>query len=69
MITNRDKDVAKIAAQLAGQLAPVIEDATRSCLTCCHFSESDEICLLAKQRPPARVIAYGCEQYEDDIPF
>lgn len=43
----------------------------RSCINCEHFDElNGEICKLAKARPPARVIAYGCEQWCDmEIPF
>lgn len=43
----------------------------RSCLNCEHFDElNGELCKLAKARPPARVIAYGCEQWCDmEIPF
>lgn len=44
----------------------------RSCLNCHHFIEAKEGCKLANmQRPPARVIAYGCPSWEDkdEIPF
>lgn len=43
----------------------------RSCLYCEHFDElNGEQCKLAKARPPARVICYGCEKFEDmEIPF
>lgn len=42
----------------------------RSCINCEHFLEYDEKCKLYNQRPPARVIAYGCEKWEDiEIPF
>lgn len=43
----------------------------QSCINCEHFDElNGEICKLAKARPPARVIAYGCEQWCDmEIPF
>lgn len=42
-----------------------------TCLTCTHFLEHQgEVCQLAGQRPPARVIHEGCPAYEeDDIPF
>jgi len=40
----------------------------RSCLPCDHFDEASEQCRLVNKRPPARVIAYGCEQF-DYIPF
>lgn len=42
----------------------------RSCLNCEHFNESKEICKLNEMRPPAKVIAYSCELWEDiEIPF
>lgn len=43
----------------------------RSCVNCEHFNElNGEQCKLAKARPPARIIAYGCERWEDiEIPF
>ena len=44
----------------------------RSCISCDHFEESPERCKKANARPPARIIAFGCEQYsdlEDCIPF
>lgn len=44
---------------------------TRSCISCRLFDEKTEFCTLFNQRPPARVIAFGCDKYEDcdDIPF
>lgn len=48
-------------------------DLMQSCLSCRHFNEIDETCKKAKppQRPPAKIIANGCPQYDDaaDIPF
>lgn len=43
----------------------------KNCLNCIHFNEDDEICKWYKQKPPARVIAYGCESHDDieEIPF
>lgn len=44
--------------------------ANRSCITCEHFDEPKELCIPAKARPPARVIALGCDSYIDnEIPF
>jgi hypothetical protein len=41
-----------------------------SCLNCAHFQENSETCTLYKQRPPARVIVFGCDSFQfDDIPF
>ena len=44
----------------------------KSCMNCINFNEQREGCSLANwQRPPARVIAYGCPQWEDidEVPF
>lgn len=43
----------------------------QSCINCLKFREKTEICSLANQRPPARVIAFGCPKWEDvdEIPF
>ncbi len=53
-------------------LAPS-EQITKSCLTCGYFNEQAEVCKkYGNQRPPARVIAFACEGYDDinnDIPF
>lgn len=39
------------------------------CPNCEHFNADSEHCQIAGQRPPARVIANGCEQFEEFIPF
>jgi hypothetical protein len=36
-----------------------------SCVTCEHFKA--EFCQLYKVRPPAEIIALGCESWEDNI--
>jgi len=43
----------------------------RSCLNCMKFNEKAELCALCNQRPPAKVIAYGCDQWEDvrEVPY
>jgi hypothetical protein len=43
----------------------------QSCISCNNFQQSKEICMLANARPPAKIIAFGCERYSDidDIPF
>lgn len=44
---------------------------TRTCVSCDHFRTGNETCGLANARPPARIIAFGCEKYSDDmdVPF
>lgn len=41
----------------------------RSCVTCENFDPKNEVCKMVNQRPPAHVVAFGCEQYEQEIPF
>lgn len=42
----------------------------KSCINCYAFNESKETCSVAGNiRPPARVIATGCESWDEDIPF
>lgn len=42
-----------------------------TCVRCLSFDHEKEICRVAKARPPAKVIAYGCPQFEseDTIPY
>jgi hypothetical protein len=46
----------------------------QSCIVCEHFGEN-EVCSRYNVRPPARIIVFGCQHYEesshidDDIPF
>lgn len=39
-----------------------------TCLTCRNWHKEDETCGSAGARPPAEVIVFGCNQW-DDIPF
>ena len=43
----------------------------QNCLNCKYFKEADEQCSLYKARPPAKIIAYGCDSHLDieQIPF
>lgn len=62
----------KIETVLTQHAQPFAENGiTPSCLSCSKFDENSETCLLVGERPPARIIAFGCERYEDsdDIPF
>lgn len=46
-------------------------DTRASCITCRNFDPINEVCKLYNARPPAHVIAYACEKYDDadEIPF
>jgi hypothetical protein len=52
------------------QLQAMEAGCLRSCINCIQFDKKREECLLAPgQRPPALVIALGCDSWEMDIPF
>lgn len=38
-----------------------------SCMTCEYFEEKSEFCTKYFVAPPARIIAYGCEGWDDNI--
>ena len=40
-----------------------------SCINCEHFTANGDLCAKVAQRPPARVIVYGCEEWDMKIPF
>lgn len=41
----------------------------RTCVTCEKFDLQSETCKQWNARPPAKVIAYGCDAYLEEIPF
>lgn len=43
----------------------------RNCITCTWFNEQNIWCTQEKHNasPPPRIIAYGCEDHSDLIPF
>lgn len=58
-------------ADLNQRIKDMIEAARlyHSCVSCQHFSEEKELCCLFNARPPARVIAFGCERWMEEPPF
>lgn len=46
-------------------------DLRASCISCKNFDHANEVCKKFNARPPAHVIAFACESYEDndEIPF
>lgn len=62
-----------IQAIISGSLRDIAEKhhIYQCCLNCINFREQTELCGLANARPPARVICFGCPQWEnkEGIPF
>ena len=54
---------------LTVSMARLAEKAIICCPNCIHFS-GKETCELNNLRPPAKIIAFGCERFElNDVPF
>lgn len=71
---NRRKVIVDIANELAHVVGEHLDRCTRCCPNCEHWRQGPpeapiEQCGLVNQRPPARIIAFGCNLYKDNIPF
>lgn len=63
------KNILKSAVDLARMTSGEFH---KTCITCDKFNEKEEVCMKFKMKPPARVIAFACAEYDninDDIPF
>jgi hypothetical protein len=65
---ERERAIAVALQDAARGIARSVTDNMSTCLNCLNFDEATETCALAKARPPARVIAYGCPSF-DSCPF
>lgn len=62
--------VAQLTTLLTKRIREELDRSTRTCLNCLHFDEPNEVCRqYNNQRPPARIIALGCDGHEDEIPL
>lgn len=62
--------VSQIVTKLTKAMKGELDRSTRTCINCLHFDEPNEACRqYDNQRPPARIIALGCDGHEDEIPF
>lgn len=67
-MTKPAHDALRVALENAVKEA--LPPVQRTCLACVHFDEPSEHCKRYSARPPARVIAYGCDAFVlDDVPW
>lgn len=66
---TRSEALNEIGKVISETIIKVLDNNLRSCINCINFIEKTELCNIYKQRPPARIIAKACEQWEDNIPF
>ena len=55
---------------LVDALTRSVQNTLTTCIVCDHWNQGQEVCMkFNNQRPPAKVIAFGCPAFENDIPF
>jgi hypothetical protein len=54
----------EVAKQLGRKIGYDLLVLSRTCVVCEHWRGGSETCGLNGQRPPATVIAFGCELFE-----
>lgn len=73
--TLRDEAKLELSSVASNAIYRVLENIDnypfKTCLRCDNFNEGNEICKLVNMRPPAKVIAFGCDKFSDDewVPF
>lgn len=70
-VVIRKEGAKRVARVLNDLVMPDDLSLQETCLNCLNFDEPNELCKLCNLRPPARVIAFGCDQFADtdEIPF
>lgn len=59
-----------VLSDLSNTIKDVLKRGKACCPNCVLFAPFKETCTLNNLRPPAPIIAFGCECYENDnIPF
>lgn len=68
MNTERQRALEIAVQAAARELVDGLVTGMATCINCTHFDETNELCTKYSARPPARVIALGCPEYEN-LPF
>lgn len=66
---RHELEIEHFAERVTKLFAEEIQRANRNCVVCENFDKRSETCNLNKLRPPAAIIAYGCEMFLEEIPF
>lgn len=69
-LADFDQVTYELGMQIAKSLVDQLNRSKANCLNCEHFLEKEEQCAIAGYlRPPARVIAFGCDKFNEGPPF
>lgn len=66
-----DANIATAIEAMAKALGKAVNDGRRTCVHCGYFDQPSEVCTfyVPASRPPAKVIAFGCPSFEEQVPF
>lgn len=71
-VQQLDSNIADAVRTLARSLGKAVHAGRSTCVHCIYFKEAAEVCTFytPQARPPARVIAFGCPEFDaETIPF
>lgn len=59
----------RASADINRSLIESVKLCLRTCVVCDHWNQLNETCSVNNLRPPANIIAFGCECFVNEIPF
>lgn len=69
MSESREAQLALIAAKVMTVHLADFERLMQTCINCEAFDETRAICNKNARTPPPRIIAFGCNAFEERTPF
>ena len=75
MTDKRLEMMQQIASSITNEIIVGLQESVRTCVHCEFWLRERELCNNATNcpqgpaRPPANIIAFGCDHFKRDIPF
>lgn len=76
MSDKRLDNIQNIVDSVVKDVFDQLRASIKTCVHCTKFNEKTELCSEPRNlptpqplRPPARIIAFGCDYFEDKVPF
>lgn len=66
---NQPLNKRQVADRLAVTISLQSQGMITTCVTCEHYDESSWTCKLFKQQPPPKIVASGCGEWSEGLPF
>lgn len=75
MTDKRLEMIQQIADSVTNQVIIGLQESVRTCVHCEHWLDKPELCSNVincpggPARPPATIIAFGCDHFKGKVPF